>query len=515
MSIENFIKEHIKKSIEYKTLSFNIEKINTFYKKIQSAGKILIIGDYDVDGITSTVFFKVFLSRFNKNAKIKTYIPSRYDGYSVTPEFLSVVLNDYDMIVFADNGTDKELIETIETADAKDKVFIFDHHPNNDVKDKKFLINPAVENNITGISTGILLYHIYKSTIKYLQKKADFKKNEFDVLFALSAIADMSNLNISYNRLVILNGFSQIDNTPFSDFIDKTHAFTDFSFKIIPMINAGGRLLDNETINTIKWEDLFFGGEQTEQIKKYLQEINSLRKQMTNHFFQEAMNYYNNEKIFVCELKNCPHGINGNIAQKFAQKNINAIIFSENTQDINNLVGSARGEGNFKEVVSLVMKELNEGKMGGHENAFGLTIPKTVFEKFKHLTEKYSSFLQIKEKKEIVFNKRIIFDKYIKANAFVQKVLLGVPLNKESMPTVKVIYNPENFYISKNYGNYCILKYKNAQKNFLMLTADAKEFLENQESFFKITANEDVIEYINNKHTKNNLKIEKGIKIKK
>ena len=483
----NFFLKEVNKILKNETFSLPVKKINNFYQKTKKSKKILIIGDYDVDGITSTAFLKRFLSYWT-NAKISTYIPSRYDGYSVTPEFLALNHKDYDLIVFADNGTDKKLTEYI-NANLKEKVFIFDHHPNDEVKNYDFLINPAIEENIEGISTGILFHKIYHSTYSYLKKNGfSLPKDEFNHIFALSAIADMCDLNTVYNRLVILDGFEKIkkeNNLLFND-LDKNDILTELSFKIIPLINAGGRLLDNESINNIEWEDFFFNGENFYNIKEFLLEINNIRKQLTKNFYNEALKQYKGEKIFVCFLDNCPHGINGNIAQKFAQNGINAIIFSENIQELGMLVGSARGKGELKNFAFEIMKKF-KGKVGGHQEAFGLNLIKEEFEKFKEeINKNVSLFKEKKEEKITLYPNQMNIDEFLKINKMINKILKGLPFNKNSMPVVNVSYNSEEFFIYKDYGEYVVLRYKD--ESFLMQKKDAEQILKSNENYFRITA---------------------------
>ena len=502
----SFFQTVLNKNINNDNFSIDLNKINNFLKKTKNAKNILIIGDYDVDGITSSVFLKRFLNKYT-NADTNVYIPSRYDGYSVSPEFLYVNLNSYDTVVFADNGTDKKLFDVIKELKAENKVFIFDHHPNDDVKDEIFLINPAVSENFNGISTGILFHKIYKSVYPLLKmNKYSFEENEFNHIFAMSAIADMANLNNIYTRKVILDGINKIksENNDFFSLINKEKILNDLSFKIIPMINAGGRLLDNENINKIEWDDFLFSGKNFKKIYYYLQEINKFRKEAVSFFYKEALKQYNGEKIFVCKLENCPHGINGNIAQKFAQKGINAVIFSENIQEPGTLIGSARGKGNLKKVAQKVMKHFNEGHLGGHNNAFGMTIPDKIFDDVKKEFEKHKNLLEF-EDNFIIYDEKINFKEYIEINKIIEKITKNIPLSKECMPVVQVQYNPGDFYIKKNYGEYCILNYK-TEKDFLILTDYAQKILTDKQGYFKVTSDTDNMEYVEKDIVRNNKK---------
>jgi len=464
----NFIKYKYE-SLDKNSVPFNETKILSFYSKIYKSKNILIIGDYDVDGMTSTAmmadFIKLFKSKKDKN--ITTYIPSRYDGYSVDFNFLKAYEEDFDMFVLLDNGTDKKLIDKIDNSSLKDKIFIIDHHPNDEIKPHPYLINPAIDYDKNySTSTGLIVNSLYMQTFSYLKSRNILKdyaeKFRYIKLASLSAIADMASLNNKYNRSVILKGFEEMKLS--EEFLFKTLNHNDIhqelSFKVIPLLNSLGRLGTTKDINEFDFQSLFFEIEDEKKFKKaynQLKELNEFRKKATSFFYNDALKQYKTKKpdVFVYFNEHTPIGINGNIAQKFHQNGIRAIALSPNPLDTELIVGSARGK-NLKTLIQKFKEDTGiEIEFGGHEEAFGLKLKREHLDKFLKTISEYKFDLPNDEID--IYPESFELDEYFNiAKSLKEEYML--PLG--DLPKLHITYDKYNLFTEKNFGDYCLAVYK-------------------------------------------------------
>lgn len=220
------------------TFTIEDEKINCFVEnlsqKLKNKEKILIFGDYDVDGIFSTTMLYESLAEMSKkihsndiNAwkesvkNIHVKIPSRKDGYGISPEFVSGVLSTTDtkLIITCDNGSQASMRDIIDDEHYKNKYFVFDHHANGDFSDKKYknIVNPNADGKIE-ISTGLLLYKFFEALNK---KYPDFKFSDKADLAAFTIVSDVASLN--NNREIVLRGLDIINNAEakYNNLVDK------------------------------------------------------------------------------------------------------------------------------------------------------------------------------------------------------------------------------------------------------------------------------------------------------
>jgi single-stranded-DNA-specific exonuclease len=493
----NYLNTNYYKKFQYLNPLENIDnaekKILNLYKKAYFSKNILIIGDFDVDGITSTTIMKDLLSNFKHSDKrnIGFYIPSRYDGYSVNPNVLNALFQTkkIDMIIMLDNGTDKNIIQAIKENNLKDKVFIIDHHPNSDIEDENFLINPQIDNEIS-TSTGLLLNEIYRRTHNYLVKNGIIKdymrRDRYLNLATLSGLADIVTKNNLYNRNIIKEGLKNIaqsDELLFKLNILEDSVLQDLNFKIIPLINSLGRLGTGKDLNNFDYETLFF---ETDDRKTFyrafnkLKNLNNFRKKATNFFYNLAKEKYNGENVFVFYHDNMPIGINGIIAQKFHQNGIKTLCLSPNPVNPLEIVGSGRGYG-FKNIMMKFVKEHSlPVHIGGHNVAFGVKMPVEVLNDFLEKFNKYN--FNIPDEKINIYNKDIfdLDEFFILADKFKKRFVLPF----DEMPSILIHYNNINLIKINDYKDYCVLKYKN--NKFLVSSEEANYLLNNEKALVKL-----------------------------
>ena len=226
-------------------------------KAIKSQERILIYGDYDVDGTTAVALMYTFLKRFNSN--LEYYIPDRYDeGYGVSYKGIDwAVENGYSLIISLDCGI--KAVEKVKYATEKGIDFIIcDHHlPDEVLPPAVAVLDPKREDceypfdDLSGCGVGF----------KLVQGYAQYKSIPFeDVtplldLVSVSIAADLVSVT-GENRILAHYGLQRLNESPCKGLLSviklsglENHKITidDVVFKIGPRINAAGRMESGRT----------------------------------------------------------------------------------------------------------------------------------------------------------------------------------------------------------------------------------------------------------------------------
>jgi single-stranded-DNA-specific exonuclease len=339
---------------------------------IKENKKITLVGDYDVDGVSSTAIMVDFFRQIPY--PLEAIIPNRFnDGYGVSPNILQKI--EADLIITVDNG-----ISAIEAAKiCKEKnieLIITDHHTPSEVLPDAFaIIDPKLDSceypfkEICGAQVAWLLLALVK---KELKLPIDMK--QFLDILAIAIIADVMPL-VDINRTLVKEGLKVLMRSarPSSiiirDFLNKSIIGSeDIAFQIAPRINAAGRLedasiaLDFFTASDINTAYTMF---------EKLNTLNELRKETESQTTKEAIELANiDDTIIVVSKEGWHEGVVGIVAARLVSEfEKPAIVLS-----IENGVakGSARsiGEVNIYQLIKENENYLN--KFGGHKMAAGL-----------------------------------------------------------------------------------------------------------------------------------------------
>jgi len=339
---------------------------------IRANKRITLVGDYDVDGVSSTAIMVDFFRQIPY--PLEAIIPNRFrDGYGVSPSILERV--ETDLIITVDNG-----ISAIEAAKiCKERgieLIITDHHtPSKILPDALFIVDPKLAEceypfkEICGAQVAWLLLGLVK---KELGLQIDMM--QFLDILAIAIIADIMPL-IDINRTLVKRGLALLmsSNRPSSiiirDFINKSKITSeDIAFQIAPRLNSAGRLEDA----SIALE--FFTA--TDTNKAYSQfellgRLNDLRKDTEAQTTQKAMEQVNeNDKIIVVNGEGWHEGVVGIVAARLVDKfGRPAIVLS-----VENGIakGSARSLGEVSIYELIKANESFLTKFGGHKMAAGL-----------------------------------------------------------------------------------------------------------------------------------------------
>ncbi len=408
-------------------------------KHIIENNKILIIGDYDVDGCLSTSLMVKFL-HFN-NSKVNYYIPDRFkDGYGADLNLTKrlIKLHNPKLVIFLDCGSNSHVaIKYLKSKSINS--LIIDHHntlipyPNSDV-----FINPKKDvdyKKYDYLCTTFLTYMVIDLYIKLNKLKYLLKDDQIYVL--LATIADVMPLR-GINKILAINVIRDFDinsNFIFKNLfkilnIKKKLEINDLAYKIAPLLNSAGRL---ENANKIV--EMLTTKSKTNIIKiiSKIYDINNKRKFIEKLFLDkfDFENLYNQKGVLIIFNPTIHEGIIGIIASRIKEYyNKPCIVF---TYSGNLLKGSARSTFDFN-IGQHINKALNKEiiiKGGGHNLAAGITLEKKNLDIFK-------KFINRCYEKNFNQNKKIYFSKIslnsVNKNFLYQINLLGPYGNQNTNP---------------------------------------------------------------------------------
>jgi len=405
-NIKNLTKESIFiileerfKNFKYKKLSqapqpnlFKDMKKSTdrIVKAIQNNEQIVIIGDYDVDGVVSTAILKDFFNYINFD--VEYIIPNRFtDGYGITPNIINRIINKIDkcnLIITVDNG-----IASCESANLCIEkgidLIITDHHTvPSEIPKAYSIINPKQKDcnfPFQEICGAQISWYLVASLKKALNINLDMKIF-FDILI-IAIIADIMPI-ISLNYVMVKIGLKSFNlSNRFSilaikeSLNSKSLTSEDIAFMVAPKINSAGRMESA----SIAVEFLLSKTMEEARIRlEYLNKLNQDRKVIESEIIQYAENEVdNNDSVIVVAGENWNEGVIGIVASRLVDKFLKpAVVIS-----ISNNIGKAscRSLGEI-DIYNILIKQKDLYlKFGGHKLAAGLSLQSSDIQKFKKL----------------------------------------------------------------------------------------------------------------------------------
>jgi len=360
---------------------------------IKNNQRITLIGDYDVDGVSSTAIMVDFFRQIPY--PLEAIIPNRFhDGYGVSPTILERV--ETDLIITVDNG-----ISAIDAAKICKKrnidLIITDHHtPAKELPDAYAIVNPKLAEclypfkEICGAEVAWLLLGLLK---KELTLSIDMR--QFLDILAIAIIADIMPL-VDINRTIVQEGLKLLTytNRPAAviirDFLNKSHINSeDIAFQIAPRINSAGRLEDASlALEFFTAKDTHTAYKQFELLGK----LNELRKETEAQTTQEAIQSVQKEdSIIVVAGDGWHEGVVGIAASRLVDKFEKPTIVLSIKGD--SAKGSARSIGNVSIYELIKENEHLLSKFGGHKMAAGLGLKTAFIEDFRKAINKSATAL--------------------------------------------------------------------------------------------------------------------------
>ena len=393
-SPEDFLNPSFKK---YRKDPYSLQDMDVAVERIQKAIKnnqrIIIFGDYDVDGVTSAYTLHMFLRRFLNYPNVSIRLPSRIkDGYGIKTHHIDEIKNlGGELIITVDNG----ITSIKEAAYAQEQgidMIITDHHKNlKEIPQAVAVINPHISPlyPFKGLAwVGVVFKLISALSTKLLDEKSKRKMlNFFLPVVATWTIADMVPL-IDENRLFAKKGLELLnkDKWPQSlrnfmkhlniKIVDSYH----IAFMIAPRLNASGRMSSPyDALKTL----LYSSGEKRNWHIDKLEELNTQRKNLQADLLKEAENLIDkSQPILIAAHPDFHEGIIGLIAGKLTEKyNKPSIVISLNGEKEVG-VASLRSPSYFSVIEMLNHLSNFLIRYGGHSQAGGFTIEFSKLEEF-------------------------------------------------------------------------------------------------------------------------------------
>lgn len=392
----------------FKGMDVAVERI---IKAINNKEKILIYGDYDVDGITSTTVLKKYL--MDRGISVDTYIPNRlHEGYGLNKNAIDTIKErNIDLIITVDCGI--SAIEEVDYAVSLGMdVIVTDHHEVGEKLPNALAVIDAKRRDNTYPFRSLAGVGVVFKLIQALSIKLEIKPEEYLKYLDLVCVGTISDIvplegenrtiaklglmlikvtrNLGLRELIKSSGYKEIDSNT-------------ISFGVAPRINACGRMgHEEEALKLFLAEDL----ESATKITKELNEYNTLRQSTEKAIYEEAVqeidrNHLDEKNSIVLGGKGWHHGVIGIVSSKVTDKYYKPSILLSFEDDI--AKGSGRSVPGFDLYEGLTKCEDLLEKYGGHSMAVGLTLKKENLEKFKERFEQIAKEKNIKELVPIIY----------------------------------------------------------------------------------------------------------------
>lgn len=383
------------------------------FRALQKQENILIVGDFDADGATSTALIISALKIFGAK-NIAYLVPNRFKfGYGLSKDIVDVAsLQNPDLLITVDNGISS--LEGVARAnELKIDVLITDHHlPGEELPDAFAIVNPNqygcefTSKSIAGV--GVVFY-LMLALRRYLERKSWFAANnmtlpnmsQFLDLVALGTVADVVALDQN-NRILVEQGLTRIRSGNVRPGILalievakrelSTLQASDLGFAVAPRLNAAGRLDDMSLgIECLLANDLGKARQLAEQLDSLNIERRKIEAEMKEQAHVLLKNFTLRDNInlpiSLCLFDESWHqGVIGILAGRLKESyHRPTIVFAlgENGE----LKGSARSIVglNIRDILADIDKDNPRLiiKFGGHAMAAGLTIDRENFSKFR------------------------------------------------------------------------------------------------------------------------------------
>lgn len=377
-----------------------VDRLN---RAMGSKEKIMVYGDYDVDGTTAVALVYRYLQNFY--SEIDYYIPTRYDeGYGISRRSIDMAAEQgVKLIIILDCGI--KAIDEIAYAKEKGIDFIIcDHHvPDDELPPAVAILNPKLENStypcqhLSGCGVGYKFMQAFSISNGIGTAELDGMLD----LVAVSIAADIVPM-VDENRVMAYVGLKRLNSNPNMGLRaiirtcglgGKEITISDVIFKIGPRINASGRMQSGmETVDLLVSRDLHEAFERGKDIDQHNRERKEIDKKITeeaNALIEKNVGIVNGKRSIVIYNRDWHKGVIGIVASRLTELYYKpAVVLSQ----ANGLAtGSARSVQGF-DIYSAVnaSRDLLEN-FGGHTYAVGLSLKEENIPEFTKRFEEYVS----------------------------------------------------------------------------------------------------------------------------
>lgn len=476
------------------------KSVDIIIDKINAKSKILIVGDYDVDGIMSA--FMLYKALIRCKADVEYYIPDRItEGYGINIKIIdNAKENGFDTLITCDNGI--AAIDQIKHAkDIGISVVVTDHHNISFIENngsRQFVLPEALAvvnpkqvdcnypfKNLCGAVIVFKFVQVLYEKMR-IDKKEVFK---FIQYAAMATICDVVNLT-DENRVIVKYGLKQLENTDnvgLKQLIkvvglnDKPITVYSVGFVLGPCFNATGRLEHAKiSVELLMTEDI----EKAKLLAEKLHELNVERQEMTSLGVEKALEISEElisqgNKILVPYIPDVHESIAGIVAGRVREKyNLPTIVLT-NAHD--GVKGSGRSIEAYNMFEGLLQCKELLTKFGGHPMAAGVSLNREDIESFRNKLNDNCKLSQEDVIPKVVIDMQMPFNKVNMAVAESLRTLepYGVG-NTRPIFAEKKVHVLKAFLLGKN-------------QNVLRLTLRSSGIVQNAIMFDKIKEFKDFI----------------------
>ena len=381
-----------------KDMSAAVNRLNIAMGKKE---RILIYGDYDVDGTTAVALVYKFLRQFYSN--IDYYIPDRYnEGYGISKKGIDYAYEtEVKLVIVLDCGI--KAVEEIEYAKEKGIDFIIcDHHvPDKVLPDAVAILNSKrldstyPYNHLSGCGVGF----------KFMQAFAinnNIESHQLTSLLDLVAVSIASDIVpvMGENRVLAYHGLRQLNSNPSTGLkaiidvcglSEKEITMSDIVFKIGPRINASGRIQNGkEAVDLLIEKEFNVALKKSNQINQYNETRKDLDKNMTEEANKivENLNNLSERRSIVLYNEAWHKGVIGIVASRLTEIYYRPAVVLTRTDDL--ATGSARSVSGFDIYKAIEYCRNLLENFGGHTYAAGLSMK---IEKVPEFTRRFEEYV--------------------------------------------------------------------------------------------------------------------------
>jgi single-stranded-DNA-specific exonuclease len=390
--------DHLEDPLQMADLEQAVQRI---FDGIQRQEKILIYGDYDVDGTTAVVILRKALEMLG--ARTSYHIPRRFiDGYGMKPDVVrQAALDGVKLLISVDTGI--KAFEVVEMAKSLGiDCIITDHHlPENGLPSALAILNPKradcgyPDKNLCGVGVAFKL-------VQALFNKAGKQKYlvSFLKIVAIGTVADVVPL-IGENRIftkIGLKGLQVPANFGLKSLIEisgldsRVITSSDIGFRIAPRINAVGRMGGGEQVVEL------FASEDEERSRSLAQEMDRLNRErqlIEEQILRQVQELLKSEPslarqwVVILEGEGWHRGVLGIVATKVCEKYHRPVVVIAKEGSIG--YGSGRSPKGFHLLNALESCRDLFDRFGGHAQAVGFQLPVVHIERLRHCLNDYAA----------------------------------------------------------------------------------------------------------------------------
>lgn len=362
--------------------------VKRIIEALKQKEQMIIFGDYDVDGMSSTALLGQALRFFGGNVEL--YVPLREEGYGLSASFVKKINEKYGraLIITVDNGSSSMEAANYAKACGIDLIITDHHEVLGEHPPCVAFINPKRKDNVypfSGLSGAGVALKVVQALFEACNRPWSVHMWDYLELACLGTVADMMPLS-GENRAMVSFGVQKLNNQPSLFFKELMRLLylpeitsSDISFRLAPVLNSSGRIHDPNFVVRLLTSPLLHEGE-----LESLLHIDKVRKNLTETQFQKIEKQIMQEGLYrhpiIVVHGEYEEGIMGILAARITNKwQKPSIVISQSGK------ASCRGGANpnFSMIQTIESSRSFLNAYGGHKQAAGFSIDPNQIEPFR------------------------------------------------------------------------------------------------------------------------------------